>query len=169
MTWLDLGIVRHSTHVEIHPWGPFLRGYIVPKERVASLVKRNRWIKAAAVLVSVVLVGEAVFTWNPVLIFYGLGAAFAEILVTWLCVKDLARTQKPLGWDEGLIHFVKGLNRNLLIATHWAIKVLIVLSIILVIREPDMWEPYLLLGTLVGIQFVLVYLEYLQRSGGPKA
>lgn len=72
-------------------------------------------------------------------------------------------------WNERLLGLVMKVNRKALIATHWAIKICLTLSIYLVIREPRYLEPYILLGVLVGLQFVIVYFEFLQRSNGPKS
>ena len=48
MSWFDLGLVQQNQRLEIHPWGPLARGYVIPVEELPKVRRRNRIVKGAA-------------------------------------------------------------------------------------------------------------------------
>lgn len=167
MSWFDLGLVQQNQRLEIHPWGPLARGYVIPAEELPKIRGRNRLLKGTAMCLGLGLGLWVIFTKSILALDLLIFGAFLEVALTWFLVRNLPRTEKALGWDAGLLHLVKLVNPKLMIATHWILKLLLVGSILLVIRMPRMVEGYMLLVSLVGLQFAVVYLEHLQRSNRP--
>lgn len=167
MSWFDLGLVQQNQRLEIHPWGPLARGYVIPVEELPKVRRRNRIVKGAALVFGLGLGFWVIWSKSILALEFLILAAISEVLLTWFLVRKLPRTEKALGWDAGLLHLVKLIHPKLMIAVHWALKLLLVVSIFLVIRMPHMIEGYFLLVSLVGLQFAVVYLEHLQRSNKP--
>jgi hypothetical protein len=62
-----------------------------------------------------------------------------------------------------LVYLAKWLGPKLLTLARIASVVLVALSLVLLVRDPSRPEAYLLVGAFVAVQFLLNYLEQVER------
>jgi len=167
MNWLDLGWLKRGEDWEFHPWGPTVTGYKVPAGQFGEVRARTRWIRFGVLLVVLGLLAVRWWlgSWTPVL---GLAVLFtgAEASVTWWATRGLARTEQPLGWDNGITYLAQWLGPKLLLVARILVMGLVALSLVGLWRQPAAPLSYLLVGFFLGVQFLLLYLEQVERGSG---
>jgi len=165
VSWLDLGWLRKREAWEFHPWGPFARGYVVSQDQAQQLRGRTRLVRAVAL--AGVLPGFglklALTSWWPALIVFFLCVAL-EVVGLWLLLRRFQRSMEPLGWESGLVYLAQWFGPKLLTVARILVMGLVALSLFVVWNLPTAWASYLLLGFFVGVQYLLVYLEQVQRN-----
>lgn len=167
MNWLDLGWLSRGDAWEFHPWGPLARGYLLRDEAARSAMVKTRWIRAG-VLVAVLLLAALrikIGSWWPVLALAVVGTG-VEALVTWWVLRGSERTDQPLGWDAGMLYLAKWLGPKLLTVARMLVLGLVALSLVGLWRQPTALLSYLLLAFFLGVQFLLLYLEQVERGSG---
>lgn len=168
MNWLDLGwLKRGSDWREFHPWGPFNRGYLLPETMASDVRNKVRWIRALMVVAAVAASAAALAlkAWWPVVVA-GLVGGGAEWLFTWLVVRRLSRTESSMGLSNGLVYLARWSGPKLLTLARMAAWVLVLIAILIVWREQAAGSLYLLVAAFVAVQFLLNYLEQVQRFKG---
>jgi hypothetical protein len=165
MNWLDLGWIKRGEAWELHPWGPTVKGYNVPAEKVAAVRMRTRMIRAGVLVFVFGLVGARFWlgSWLPVLAMAALGTMI-EAAATWWATRGLPRTDRPLGWDNGILYLAKWIGPKLLLVARFLVLGLVALSLVLLWQQPTSLLPYLLVGIFLGVQFLLLYLEQVGRG-----
>ena len=167
MNWLDLGWMTRGDAWEFHPWGPLARGYRLPESAALPAMRKTRWIRAG-VLVAVFFLAALrmkIGSWWPVLGLALVGTG-VEALVTWWVLKGAERTDQPLGWDAGMLYLAKWLGPKLLTVARILVLGLVALSLVGLWRQSTAPLSYLLVGFFLGVQFLLLYLEQVERGSG---
>jgi hypothetical protein len=165
MNWLDLGWMKRDEAWELHPWGPTVKGYTVPAEKVALVRTRTRMIRAGVLVFVFGLVGARFWlgSWLPVLAMAAVGTLI-EAAATWWATQGLPRTERPLGWDNGIFYLAKWVGHKLLLVARLLVLGLVALSLVLLWQQPTSLLPYILVGIFLGVQFLLLYLEQVGRG-----
>lgn len=161
MTLKGLGWIKTAGGWEIHPWGPWTHGYLVPEE-----ISREKSLHLALFRFFLFLLVIASFlwaylaqSWMPVLHCAWVGTLVEVAGIRWL-FKEQNRVA-ALGWKKGMQHLfgwraAYGLARVVSV-------VALSLTIYALYLMPALWEAYLLLVAIVCLQFFLNYFESLGK------
>lgn len=164
MSWLDLGWLQRGDEWEFHPWGPFTRGYRLPRSEAGRVQMRIRAVRGAMLLVGGIGLSGALWIghWMPLLIIALVGGLM-EGVGTWWVVRSCSRTESSLGWENGLLYLAQWFGPKLLTLARLATIAIVAVSLYLIYQTPLRPGPYLLAAAFVALQFFLNYLEQVQR------
>lgn len=154
-----MGWIKVEGGWEIHPWGPWARGYLVPEaEAPFKSFHLNGLRLLLFAIVTIAFSWSLVAnTWWPLFHCAWIGSLIEGMGIRWI-FRLLPRV-KPLGIKAGIGHLRK-----------WAafqtfVRVVSVLALALTLYSlylsPTLWEAYLLLVAIICLQFFLNYFETL--------